>query len=75
MPRKPQPKQPQSATFTDVIRVGKLNGSKVLLDARDWQHCTDLLERAGYRIKFETEMLLHGTNEGDILPKTMAASA
>ncbi len=59
----------------DIIRVGQLNGSKVILDQEDWKYCTDLLLRAGYRMKFEFEPLMHGTNTGDVIPKTKVATA
>jgi hypothetical protein len=63
-------------TPTDAIRIGKLNGGYVMLTQPHWNFIQECLEKAGYKLTFTTELLLHGANEGDIAaPKTMTAGA
>jgi len=59
----------------ETIHIGKLNGSQVILRSDQWDYIQECLERAGYRLTFKTERLMHGSNEDDVVPGTKAASA
>ena len=62
----------------DTIHIGKLNGGYVILVQDQWDEVQELLERAGYKLNFTVERLMHGTSEGDVQPgraKTASASS
>ena len=65
-------------TELDTIHIGKLNGGYVILVQSEWDEIQERLERAGYRLNFRVERLMHGTSEGDVTPgkaKTAGSAA
>ena len=52
----------------DTIHVGKLNGGYVILVQDEWDQIQERLERAGYKLNFTVERLMHGTSAGDVVP-------
>jgi hypothetical protein len=60
--------RPTSINETETIHVGKLNGGYVILVQEEWNQVQERLERAGYKLNFRVERLMHGTSEGDVTP-------